>query len=422
MRQTYIATPFALSGDKTPIPGPVDLTGAVSYTQGWGPDYERELGVDSLAKPVSRGVSNYLFNVITTAIKAYQEQAWPEWIAPADNSGVAVAYAAGTVVTVATNAIGSRQWVSLVDNNTATPGSDSTKWQPLLYRRATSGELSAGTSTTAIATIADIKSMVTTFAPVFDGYTKTQSDLRYAQLTNNLSDLPDKATARTNLQLGTAALLNVTTSSTDTTAGRALRVADFGLGGSPAADTADPDALQFSCFFRAFNSAKMPTVAAYSGIHIQREPGNARAAQIIWSDAPFEQYSRARSASGVWSAWSKPYSNTNTSSFIQALLDDPDDATARATLGIVEPLGRNQTWQNVTGARAANTNYTNTTGRTIAVVFTAASGAITDYFIDSQPVARSNVPAGGTPVTTLIVPAGSTYSIGGGFYLWWELR
>lgn len=222
--------------------------------------------------------------------------------------------------------------------------------------------------------------------------------------------------------LGTSATADLTIGSTDTTPERALKVADFGLGGSPAADTADPDALKFSCFFRAFNSAKMPTVAAYSGIHIQREPGNARAAQIIWSDAPFEQYSRARSGSGVWSAWSKPYSNTNTSSFIQALLDDPDDATARATLGIVEPLGRNQTWQNVTGARAANTNYTNTTGRTIAVVFTASSGAITDYFIDSQPVARSNVPAGGTPVTALIVPAGSTYSIGGGFYLWWELR
>lgn len=236
--------------------------------------------------------------------------------------------------------------------------------------------------------------------------------------TNTLLQIPSSQIGG----LGTAATANLTTSSTDTTAGKILKVADFGLGGSQATDTADPDALQFSCFFRAFNSAKMPTVEAYSGIHIQREPGNARAAQIIWSDTPFEQYSRARSGSGVWSAWSKPYSNTNTSSFIQALLDDPDYATARATLGIVEPLGRNQTWQNVTGARAANTNYTNTTGRTIAVVFTASSGAITDYFIDSQPVARSNVPAGGTPVTTLIVPAGSTYSIGGGFYLWWELR
>lgn len=236
--------------------------------------------------------------------------------------------------------------------------------------------------------------------------------------TNTLLQIPSSQIGG----LGTAATANLTTSSTDTTAGKILKVADFGLGGSPATDTDDPDALQFSCFFRAFNSAKMPTVATYSGIHIQREPGNARAAQIIWSDTPFEQYSRARSVSGVWSAWSKPYSNTNTSSFIQALLDDPDDATARATLGIVEPLGRNQKWQNVTGARAANTNYTNTTGRTIAVVFTASSGAITNYFIDSQPVARSNVPAGGTPVTTLIVPAGSTYSIGGGFYLWWELR
>ncbi|CDZ82768.1 Phage T4 tail fibre [Citrobacter koseri] len=47
---------------------------------------------------------------------------------------------------------------------------------------------------------------------------------------NNLSDLADKAIARTNLQLKSAATKDVTTSSHDVTAGRVLKVGDYGLG------------------------------------------------------------------------------------------------------------------------------------------------------------------------------------------------
>ena len=47
---------------------------------------------------------------------------------------------------------------------------------------------------------------------------------------NNLSDLADKANARANLQLKAAATRDVTTSSHDVTAGRVLKVGDYGLG------------------------------------------------------------------------------------------------------------------------------------------------------------------------------------------------
>ncbi|HCQ0107765.1 TPA: phage tail protein [Citrobacter braakii] len=50
------------------------------------------------------------------------------------------------------------------------------------------------------------------------------------QKDQNLADIPDKAKARTALQLGTVATLDVTSSATDSTPGHVLKVGDRGLG------------------------------------------------------------------------------------------------------------------------------------------------------------------------------------------------
>ncbi|MFL3496418.1 phage tail-collar fiber domain-containing protein [Citrobacter portucalensis] len=68
------------------------------------------------------------------------------------------------------------------------------------------------------------------------------------QKGQNLADIPDKAKARTALQLGTAATLDATTSSTDSTPGHVLKVGDrgFGLGALPIIEGFDFGTYKFA--------------------------------------------------------------------------------------------------------------------------------------------------------------------------------
>lgn len=76
-----------------------------------------------------------------------------------------------------------------------------------------------------------------------------------------------------------------------------------------------------------------------------------------------------------------------------------------------------QTWQNVTGSRAANTTYTNTTGRSIEVVIsrgnTTGSGANShDFLVDSVSItSASSSSAALFGSFSVIVPNGSTYRL-----------
>ena len=90
---------------------------------------------------------------------------------------------------------------------------------------------------------------------------------------------------------------------------------------------------------------------------------------------------------------------------------------------------RGQTWQNVTASRAADTTYTNTTGRAIEVIvgFVASASATMTAVINGLPrVGNSSTGIGGDDYCGLsfIVPAGSTYriEITTGTLTWLELR
>lgn len=70
--------PFALTGDKSVIPDALQPDGSVSFTQGFGFDYERPT-TDPLYKPFPRDPYNWLMGAITEALGQIQLQGYPSW-------------------------------------------------------------------------------------------------------------------------------------------------------------------------------------------------------------------------------------------------------------------------------------------------------------------------------------------------------
>jgi microcystin-dependent protein len=155
MDQKFFKIPFAESGDKQAIPDALNTEGYVSFTEGWGDDYERDLKSDPYAKPVGRKEMNGILNAITVALRQYQTAGFPEFITAADNGGTAYPYSAGTVVQYA-----GRLYVSLIANNTSVPGVDG-NWQGFIYKRASQADADAGTDNSLIITPPVLKTTIT---------------------------------------------------------------------------------------------------------------------------------------------------------------------------------------------------------------------------------------------------------------------
>ncbi|EMB4322243.1 Ig-like domain-containing protein [Pluralibacter gergoviae] len=134
----FFKTPFAASGDKIIIPDAMTPDGSVNYTEGWSLDYERPLDTDVHAKPVGRKEMNGVLHDITAALRVHQSQAYPDYINAADNGGAQYPYAKGVAVR-----FNGEFYVSLADANTALP-TDGTKWQPIIFQRATQDEVDNG--------------------------------------------------------------------------------------------------------------------------------------------------------------------------------------------------------------------------------------------------------------------------------------
>lgn len=150
----FFGIPFATSGDKATIPEAVQPSGAISFTQGYGPDYERDPATDPLAKRVPRDETNELYYQITNSLRYLQLYGLPQYTSVAD--GGPANYPVTARVRHDAGA-GMQAWVSLVASNTAVPGSDATKWAldeffNLAALEATLAEAIAGVIATKIIT------------------------------------------------------------------------------------------------------------------------------------------------------------------------------------------------------------------------------------------------------------------------------
>lgn len=120
MRDPFIKVPFASSGDKSSIPQAAQPNGSISMQNGWGIDYEKEVGVDPAAKSVNRQDMNQILNLATSLLNRWQTESFPEWIDSAANGGSPYPYPAGVVVRYPNGSDFVLRY-SLVSNNTQTP-------------------------------------------------------------------------------------------------------------------------------------------------------------------------------------------------------------------------------------------------------------------------------------------------------------
>jgi hypothetical protein len=114
--------------------------------------------------------------------------------------------------------------------------------------------------------------------------------------------------------------------------------------------------------------------------------------------------------------------------FVQAMtLDASSNLTATGTVTATNLFGQSQTWQSLTGSRAINTTYTNTTGRPIFVSITGGSNGTLTHTLTINSVA-AQIAATNPNATTAwlcgVVPIGGTYSVSNTFTMnnWSEYR
>ncbi len=122
----YFIQPFANAGDVLTIPNDTQPSGSVSYQEGFGFDYQRDLATDPDALAVPRDSMNQLFLDITTAVQQYQQLGTPNFITTSDNGGSPFSYPIYARVLYDAGS-GFEVYENQVDGNTTLPTDPS--WQ-----------------------------------------------------------------------------------------------------------------------------------------------------------------------------------------------------------------------------------------------------------------------------------------------------
>lgn len=119
----YFLYPFATGGDATPIPNPTQVSGVISYEQGYGPAYEEDLLTNPDAQPIGRETMNQLFFDITSQLQQYSQYGTPPFITSLQNGGSPFPYPQYARVYYTDGQVYENQ----VNMNTVLPGTD-TSW------------------------------------------------------------------------------------------------------------------------------------------------------------------------------------------------------------------------------------------------------------------------------------------------------
>jgi hypothetical protein len=218
----------------------------------------------------------------------------------------------------------------------------------------------------------------------------------------------DAAAMRTTLGLGTAALSNVTTSNTDTTAGRLLKVGDFGVGSPVLLPNTDLNTLinsgEYYCSGSLVNSpAGVEGWLRVAGIN------SSYCTQYFTQVASGATYIRVLNAS-VWSAWDSAIRSNSGITTLPGQLNVGGAINEAPRVSLASAATVN------IGAAAANT--LTITGTTTITAFDTVADGIRRRMVFSGALTLTNSAALALPNATNIVTAANDtaefVSLGGG--------
>ena len=173
-------------------------------------------------------------------------------------------------------------------------------------------------------------------------------------------------------------------------------------------------ATEHNTFTGADGEVTVDTTNKTLRVHDGSTVGGIRLATLTWGVVPPAQLPAATASTQGAVKLNDTLTSSSTTEALTAaqgkVLKDTLDTTVSSSFGV------GQTWQNMTSSRVSGTTYTNSTTRTIELyIQTGVNGS-------SVTVDGSVLPTHGSSMIQLVVPSGKTYSYGGSFSAWWELR
>ena len=196
-----------------------------------------------------------------------------------------------------------------------------------------------------------------------------------------------------------------TQSATDTTAGRLLKVGDFGVGGSSVNLANNSSANVINSNGKYYCSGWLSGTTPFHFGHLEHQQvGSTYSVQRFYGATTSTNSMWVRTEdNGTWTPWQGIYHTGNE-----------------------QQIGVNQTWQDVTASRSAGVTYTNTTGKPIEVVcyLNTTWPGVRIFYVDGLEADSIYVNSSITlqMKTRAIVPNNSTYSFNASFTKWVELR